>query len=77
LYRVPSSDGTMIPANPINFCLKYRPPTIAIVYELPNRPKKYVHEIQLEIKENTDISKLCEELFQRENVYLNPSKISR
>jgi hypothetical protein len=67
----------MIPATPTNFCIKYRPPTIAIVYELPNRPKKYVHEILVDIKENTDISKLCEELFYKEHVYLNPNKISR
>jgi hypothetical protein len=53
----------MIPANPTKFCVKFRPPTIAIVYELANRPKKYVHEILLEMKENTDLSKLCEELF--------------
>jgi hypothetical protein len=74
---VPSSDGSMIPANPTKFCVKFRPPTIAIVYELANRPKKYVHEILLEMKESTDLSKLCEELFQRESVYLNPAKISR
>lgn len=35
-YQVPSSTGGFIPADPIKFCLRYRPPTIAIVYELIN-----------------------------------------
>ena len=31
-YKVPSLKGGFLPANPIKFCLKYTPPTIAIVY---------------------------------------------
>lgn len=31
-YTLPSNSGTFIQATPINFCLRYRPPTIAIVY---------------------------------------------
>jgi hypothetical protein len=31
-YRVPSSSGGFIPADPIKFCLRFKPPTIAIVY---------------------------------------------
>lgn len=31
-YRVPSSTGGSVPADPIKFCLRFRPPTIAIVY---------------------------------------------
>lgn len=31
-YRVPSSTGGFIAADPIKFCLRFRPPTIAIVY---------------------------------------------
>lgn len=76
-YQVPGSNGGLIPANPVNFCLKYKPPTIAIVYQLVQRPKKYVHEIKVDLKESTDISKLADELCQRESVYLNPSKISK
>jgi len=48
-YSVPSSSGGQIPAQPVNFCLKYRPPTIAIVYQFMSKPKKYVHEIQVDI----------------------------
>ena len=53
----------MIPANPLNLCLKFNPPTIAVVYSLSNKTKKYVHEIRIELKENTDLNKLCEDLF--------------
>ena len=31
-YQVPSSTGGKIPADPIKFCLRFKPPTIAIVY---------------------------------------------
>jgi hypothetical protein len=33
-YTVPSNSGGRIPADPIKFCLRFRPPTIAIVYEI-------------------------------------------
>jgi len=42
-----------------------------------SKPKKYVHEIKVDLKENTDIQKLCDELFIREATYLNPAKISK
>lgn len=43
----------------------------------PKKSKKYVHEIRVDIKENSDISKLCDELCQSESVYLNPKKINK
>ena len=67
----------MIPANPLNLCIKFSPPTIAVVYSLANKSKKYVHEIKIDLKENTDLHKLCDDLFNSEKVYLNPNKISR
>ena len=76
-YSVPSQAGTMIPANPLNLCLKFTPPTIAVVYSLANKTKKYVHEIVVDLKETSDLNSLCDELFVREKVYLNPSKISK
>jgi hypothetical protein len=74
---VPTTSGGLLPANPVNFCLKYKPPTIAIVYQFMSKPKKYVHEIYVDLKENTDLFKLCDELFVRESTYLNPNKISK
>lgn len=33
-YKVPSQSGNFILADPIKFCLRFRPPTIAIVYQV-------------------------------------------
>lgn len=33
-YSVPGNNGNFLPADPIKFCLRYKPPTIAIVYKL-------------------------------------------
>ena len=76
-YRVPSSGGSFIPADPIKFCLRFKPPTIAIVYQLQSRPGKYVREFRVEVKETGDLSKLCDDLFERERHYFNPQKISK
>jgi len=33
-YKVPSLDGRMLEAIPLKLCLKFRPPTIAVVYKM-------------------------------------------
>lgn len=72
-YRVPSSTGGFITADPIKFCLRFTPPTIAIVYQLHSKPRRYVHEFVIDMKdENSDLSKLCDDLFEREKHYFNP-----
>jgi hypothetical protein len=63
---VPSSSGGFIPADPIKFCLRFKPPTIAIVYQLLTKPRKYVHEFKLDLKETSDLAKLTDDLFERE-----------
>jgi hypothetical protein len=71
-YRVPSSTGGFIAADPIKFCLRFKPPTLAIVYQLIAKPRKYVHEFKLDLKETTDIAKITDELFSKEHIYFNP-----
>jgi hypothetical protein len=74
-YRVPSSSGGFIPADPIKFCLRFRPPTIAIVYQLlsGSKPRKYVREFKIELtKETVDMDAICDSLFEREKIYFNP-----
>ena len=45
-------DGKLLPAIPVNFALKYKPPTIAVVYTMKDnksgRKKKYIHEIKVD-----------------------------
>jgi hypothetical protein len=59
-YRVPTTGGGFISADPIKFCLRFRPPTIAIVYQLLAKSRKYVHEFVIDMKEGADLSVLCD-----------------
>lgn len=68
-YAVPANDGRLLQATPLKLCLKYRPPTIAVVYKLEKhssaaqstkstkrRDKKYIHEIVVsQLKRNCDL----------------------
>jgi hypothetical protein len=55
---VPALDGRMIQATPLKFCLKYRPPTIAVVYSMAKpsssknrKMRKYIHSITVDFTE--------------------------
>lgn len=51
---MPALDGRMIQATPLKFCLKYKPPTIAVVYTInatgkkPSKQRKYIHSIHVD-----------------------------
>jgi len=57
-YQVPATDGRMVLATPLKFCLNFRPPTIAVVYTLEKskksaksgKPRKYIHEIRVDFE---------------------------
>jgi hypothetical protein len=93
-YKVPSrDDGKFLLANPLKLALKFRPPTIAVVYKfdpigtnsrtLPAKKsskydKKYIHEIFVEpMLRTTDLHKLADKLCEQEAYYLNPQIISK
>lgn len=52
---MPSLDGRMVQATPLKFCLKYKPPTIAIVYTINSTSKKkarkFIHSIQVDFNQ--------------------------
>lgn len=57
-YQVPALDGRMIQATPLKFCLKYKPPTIAVVYTIEkskksksSKQRKYIHSINVDFNE--------------------------
>ena len=63
-YAVPSLDGKLLPAVPLHLALKYKPPTIAVVYIMKDtksrvqldkkgRQKKYIHEIKIDFDKET------------------------
>ena len=62
-YKVPATDGRMVVATPLKFCLNFRPPTIAVVYTLEQSKKatsksgkqrKYIHEIRVDFENCMD-----------------------
>ena len=87
-YSVPSLDGKLIPAIPKHLALKFKPPTLAVVYQMKEaksgKMKKYIHEIRIKFEDyepypggKVDVNKMCEELCRKETVYLHPACISR
>lgn len=82
---MPSLDGRPLPAIPIQMALKFRPPTIAVIYKMKDnktlKMKKYIHEILItfpEDTENIDVNRMCDEICRKDKgVYLNPAFISR
>ena len=58
-YKVPATDGRMVVATPLKFCMNFRPPTIAVVYTMEKskkstsksgKPRKYIHEIRVDFE---------------------------
>lgn len=81
-YAVPSLDGKLIPAIPQKLALKFKPPTIAVVYTMKDaksgRMKKYIHEIKIDFANGpSDVNRMCDEICSKETVYLNPAFIGR
>ena len=83
-YAVPSHDGKPLPAIPKNLALKFKPPTVAVVYLMKDvksgRMKKYIHEIKIHFekeKEPIDVNRMCDEIIRKETMYLNPAFIGR
>lgn len=90
-YCVPTIDGkAYLAAEPINLALKFKPPTIAVVYQMKNkdsisigRKKKFIHEIKISFEQQAgfphkiDLSSMCEDLCRKETTYLNPVFIRR
>lgn len=76
-------DGRLLQAIPIQMALKFRPPTIAVIYKMKdnktNKMKKYIHEIQISFPDTDqiDVNKMCDEICRKETTYLNPAFISR
>ena len=83
-YTVPSLDGKLLSAQPIKLALKYKPPTVAVVYLMKDsksgRQKKYIHEIKINFEKYNDpidVGRMCDEICRKETLYLNPQYISR
>ena len=55
---MPATDGRMVQATPIKFCLNFQKNTIGVVYTLEKskkqnksgKPRKYIHEVRVDFK---------------------------
>jgi len=74
-------DGRLLPAIPIHLALKFKPPTIAVVYTMKEpksgRVKKYIHEIKIVFDGNYALEDMCDQIISRETTYLNPAFIGK
>lgn len=66
--------------------LKFRPPTIAVIYKMKDhktgKMKKYIHEILISFdkfpdNDSIDVNSMCAEICRNETTYLNPAFISQ
>lgn len=65
---------------PINLCLKYKPPSLALYYKLATSPgKKFVHTVSIEgeMKKGMSASAVYERLVVSEPVYWDPRNVSK
>jgi len=80
-YSVPSTDGRLLPAVPVHLALKFKPPTIAVVYTMQDpksgRVKKYIHEIPIAFSPAASVDSVCDAICAKETTYLNPAFIQR
>jgi|TARA_B110001450_G_C17624789_1_gene482692 hypothetical protein len=84
-YAVPSMDGRLMQAEPYRMALKFKPPTIIVVYKMKDgrsgKIKKYIHDIQIEFnsKDPGSIvpSQLYDQIIKKEATYLNPEFIKK
>jgi hypothetical protein len=74
-------DGRLLPAIPIHLALKFKPPTIAVVYTMKDhksgRMKKYIHEIKIFFDSKSTVEQMCDQMIKRETTYLNPAFIGK
>ena len=65
---------------PINICIKYNPPILALIYEAIGGnfpPKKYIHKFKLQIDQDTNVDTLYEDLRNKTPYYFNPKFIDQ
>eukprot|EP00826_Nyctotherus_ovalis_P029673 TRINITY_DN2352_c0_g1_i4.p1 TRINITY_DN2352_c0_g1~~TRINITY_DN2352_c0_g1_i4.p1 ORF type:complete len:261 (+),score=72.49 TRINITY_DN2352_c0_g1_i4:112-894(+) len=65
---------------PINLCLKYKPPSLALYYKLATNPgKKFVHMVNIEgeVREGMSASGIYERLAVSEPMYWDPKSVSK
>ena len=64
--------------HPLNFALKYNPPTVVLHYYLnDNTEEELVHSVKLRLGPQVTAANVATELIQNESFYFGPDIISR
>eukprot|EP00826_Nyctotherus_ovalis_P006816 TRINITY_DN11659_c0_g2_i3.p1 TRINITY_DN11659_c0_g2~~TRINITY_DN11659_c0_g2_i3.p1 ORF type:complete len:246 (+),score=85.54 TRINITY_DN11659_c0_g2_i3:140-877(+) len=64
--------------HPLNFALKYAPPTLVMQYYLGNdTSNEFVHQVSIFIKKNATAAKIVDELIRVESAYFDPKIVPR
>ena len=78
-----SQEPELFPFNvkivPVNFRLKYNPPTLGFQYRVDSDkfPGEYVHNVKLFFDEKTRVQDIVNELYTAENFFFNPKTVPR
>jgi len=65
---------------PINLCIKFKPPSLALYYRLAGDPgKKFMHSVNIdkEVKAKKTADEIYKELLVNEPMYWNPNNITK
>ena len=76
-YKVPSSRGGFLSAEPMSFALKFKPPTIAIIYEIVRSPSPMKYSASAATHHSTDSTTAGGESFVNANSLLPPVDMSQ
>lgn len=64
--------------HPLNFALKYAPPTLVMQYYLgSDTSNEFVHQVSIFIKKNATAAKIVEELIRVEGTYFDPKIVPK
>ncbi len=64
--------------HPLNFALKYNPPTLVLHYRLgKDQTQEFAHPVKVFLKERATAAQIVNELVREESIYFSPNLIPR
>lgn len=63
--------------HPVNYAIKYNPPTIVLQYYLGSNPaQEFAHPVKLNIPDKANAKEIVQELLRVEDIYFNARVVS-
>jgi hypothetical protein len=57
--------------HPLNFALKYDPPTLVLHYRLGDQPQELAHQVRVFVSGSVNAAEIVNELVREESVYFS------